>query len=104
VAGVSSVAANGVPNQIYLGLTSLDSSGCTAAGDNTGQDSALAMIFRSPPGAVDPVTGTTYTQEYPDGMVITTMHMKDSTAAQAARHLKVLFRLQIQRFLKLQKE
>jgi hypothetical protein len=70
VAGVSSVGADGVTNQAYLGLASLDSDGCTASGSNRGLDSALAMIFRSKSADVDPVTGKAITVEYPNGVTI----------------------------------
>lgn len=70
VSGIGSIGSDGVTNQIYLGLTSLDSSGCIAAVSNHGQDSAPAMIFRSKPSDVDPVTNKTYSQEYPDGVTI----------------------------------
>ncbi len=70
VAGVGSVGTDRVTNQVYLGLTSLNSNGCTAAGSNHGQDSALGMIFRSKLGEVDPVTNKLLTQEYPSGVTI----------------------------------
>lgn len=70
VPGIGSVGSDGVTNQVYVGLKSQDANGCTAAGSNHGQDSALATIFRSKPGDVDPVTNKLYTQEYPDGVTI----------------------------------
>lgn len=70
VMGVSSVGANGVSNQAYLGLKSLDGDGCLAAGNNHGQDSAVALIFRSKPDDVDPVTNKTYVDEYPRGVTV----------------------------------
>lgn len=74
VAGVGSVGSDGVSNQIFLGLTSLDTSGCTAAGSNHGQDSALGMIFRTKPTDVDPVTNKAYSQEYPNGATVGTYY------------------------------
>lgn len=70
VVDTTSKDKGGLSNQIYLGLKSLDDSGCTAAGSIHGQNSALAMIFRTQPGDVDFVTNKLYTQEYPDGVTI----------------------------------
>ncbi len=70
VPGVGSVGTDGVTNQVYLGLKSRDADGCTADGSNHGKDSALATIFRSKPGEVDPVTNKPITQENPGGVTI----------------------------------
>ena len=70
VLSVSSAGTDGVPDQVHLGLRSLDSSGCSAEGSNQGQDSALATIFRVKPGYVDPVSNKPTTQEHPNGVTI----------------------------------
>jgi hypothetical protein len=66
----SSVGSDGITNQIYLGLSSLDSDSCTAAGSNQGLDSAIGVLFRSKLRDIDPVTNVAYTQEYPNGIRI----------------------------------
>ena len=70
VADPTSKGSDGVTDQIYLGLTSMDSYGCTAAGSVHGLSSAPALIFRALPGATDPVSGQLLTQKYPDGVTI----------------------------------
>lgn len=70
VADPTSKGSDGVTDQLYLGLASMDSYGCTAAGSIHGLSSAPAMIFRTLPGATDPVSGQLLTQKYPDGVTI----------------------------------
>jgi len=65
-----STGTDGIVEQIYLGVKSLDANGCTADGSNHGQDSALAAIFRVLPTDKDPVTNKLYTEENPGGVMI----------------------------------
>jgi len=64
---------DGIVNEMYIGVKSLDASGCAAdgnGGNHDGKLSAPAMIFRAKPTEVDPVTNKTYPQEYPDGVTL----------------------------------
>jgi hypothetical protein len=64
---------DGIVNEMYIGVKSLDASGCAAdgnGGNHDGKLSAPAMIFRAKPTEVDPVTNKTYQQEYPDGVTL----------------------------------
>ncbi len=64
---------DGIVNQIYISVKSLDGSGCTATGNGDNHNGVLstpAMILRTKPTEVDPVTNKTYPQEYPDGVTV----------------------------------
>ncbi len=67
----SSTGADGLPNTAWLGLTSLNSSGCNVA--NTGPATSatpIGSIIRVLPTDHDPVTGKLYTQQYPNGVTV----------------------------------
>lgn len=70
VVSTSTKDANGQPNTVWLGLTSLNSSGCDASQANQGQSTQLGAILRVSPTDTDPVSGTPYTQLYPNGATI----------------------------------
>lgn len=62
--------ATGQPDTIWLGLTSLNSRGCNAALNNQGQDTALGSIVRGRPTDTDPISGKSFTSEFPHGITI----------------------------------
>jgi hypothetical protein len=67
----SNKGSDGLPNTAWLGLTSLNSSGCNV--DNTGPSSTatpIGSIIRVAPTDRDPVHSTPYTQLYPDGVTV----------------------------------
>lgn len=67
----SNTCADGLPNTTWLGLTSLNSSGCNI--DNTGPSSTaspIGSIIRVAPTDRDPVSGSLYTQQDPNGVTI----------------------------------
>jgi len=70
VVSTSSQDANGQPNTMWLGLTSLNSKGCNAALANQGQSTQLGALLRVSPTETDPVSGTPYKQLYPNGVTI----------------------------------
>jgi len=70
VASNSSKDASGQPDTMWLGLTSLNSKGCDATLANQGQSTQLGALLRVSPTATDPVSGTSYTQLYPNGITI----------------------------------
>jgi len=65
VVSVSNKGDDGKPNKVFLGLPSLDSTGCIAAGSNTGQNTAIAAIFKVLPTDTDVVSGKAFDQLYP---------------------------------------
>lgn len=65
VPGISSKGTDGLPNQMWVGFTSLNTDGCTAT-----NNSGPALIFRAPPTETDPVSGQLLTQKYPNGVTI----------------------------------
>lgn len=65
IPGISSKGTDGLPNQMWIGLKSLDASGCAAT-----NNSGLAMVFRALPTETDPVSGELVTQKYPNGATI----------------------------------
>jgi hypothetical protein len=70
VPDVNSKGTDGITNQIYIGLKSLDSSGCQAGGNLQGKDTAIAVIVRGLPSEKDPVSGNVITKDFPDGITI----------------------------------
>lgn len=64
-----SADVDGTPNTMWIGLKSLDSSGCEAANANKG-GKPLASIVRTMPNETDPVSGKPYTQLYSNGVTI----------------------------------
>jgi type II secretory pathway pseudopilin PulG len=64
------VGTDGLPNTIWLGLTSLNSSGCNASPDNPSSFKPLGAIVRVLPIDKDPGTGKLYTQQDPNGTTI----------------------------------
>ncbi len=65
IPGISSKGTDGLPNQMWVGLKSIDGNGC-AATNNIGP----ALIFRALPTDTDPVSGQLLTQKYPNGATI----------------------------------
>ena len=84
------VGTDGKPNTIWLGLTSLNSSGCNASPDNPSSFKPLGAIVRVLPTDKDPGTGKLYTQQDPNGTTINGYYYgyasnisKDSSCASA---------------------
>lgn len=65
IPGISSKGSDGLPNQMWIGLTSLNGNGCTAT-----NNSGPALIFRALPTDTDPVSGKLLTEKYPNGAII----------------------------------
>jgi hypothetical protein len=61
---------NGDPNTMWLGLKSLDDSGCAAAQANTGGAYPLGALMRTAADATDPLSGEPVKQRYPNGAVV----------------------------------
>lgn len=61
---------DGKPDTVWLGLKSLDASGCSAAQANAGGDYPIGAIIKSAPDEKDPVSGESATQVNPDGVTI----------------------------------
>jgi Prokaryotic N-terminal methylation motif len=67
----SNNGADGLPNTAWLGLTSLNSTGCNIS--TTGPSataSPVGSILRVLPTDRDPVSGELYTQQYPNGATV----------------------------------
>jgi hypothetical protein len=64
------VGTDGLPNTIWLGLTSLNSSGCNASNDDSPSFKPLGAIVRVLPTDHDPGTGKQYIQQDPNGATI----------------------------------
>lgn len=67
----SNNGSDGLPNTAWLGLTSLNTNGCDIS--TTGPSSTnkpIGSILRVLPTDQDPVTGSPYKQEYPNGVTI----------------------------------
>jgi hypothetical protein len=62
--------ANGQPNTVWLGLKSLDATGCAASNANNGKGTAIAALLRVAPNDTDPISGQTYKEKYPNGTTI----------------------------------
>jgi hypothetical protein len=69
VASTNTEETDGTPNAALLGIKSLDSAGCEAERGNKG-GLPIAAILKSLPTDTDPVSGTLYTEEYPNGVTI----------------------------------
>jgi hypothetical protein len=65
IPGISGKGTDGLPNQMWIGLKSLDGNGCTAT-----NNSGPALIFRVLPTDTDPVSGQLLTQKYPNGATV----------------------------------
>lgn len=67
VPSATNVDANGVPMTMWLGLTSLNASGCDATSVNTPgkQIVAVGALLRVAPTDEDHVSGVLFTKEYP---------------------------------------
>ena len=63
VVSTSSKGTDGLPNNMFLGLKSLDSSGCAAS--SNASNAAPVMLFRATTTEVDPVSGKLVSQETP---------------------------------------
>lgn len=70
VVSVSSQDSNGQPNTMWLGLMSLNSKGCNAVLANQGQSTPLGALLRVYPTETDPVSGKSYKQLFPNGVMI----------------------------------
>lgn len=70
VVSTGSVDENGITNRILIGLKSLDKDGCLAEGNNRGEGSAIAAIFRALPTNIGEVSGKPVTEDYPNGVHI----------------------------------
>ena len=66
----SNVGTDGLPNTIWLGLASLNSTGCNASPNNPTTFKPLGAIVRVLPTDKDPGTGKLYTQQDPNGTTI----------------------------------
>lgn len=69
VTSTSSSTTDGKPNTVFVGLKSLDATGCEAANGNKG-GKPLGLIFRVKPTETDPVSGDLYTKKYPAGRTV----------------------------------
>ncbi|HUY76987.1 MAG TPA: hypothetical protein VMV29_09460 [Ktedonobacterales bacterium] len=77
-----SYGVDGRADQMLFGLKSLDSHGCAAA-----NDAAPALLFRTSPSQVDPVSGDVVTKDYPGvtvGSYFYGYSLTRSTTCQAA--------------------
>lgn len=61
---------NGQPNTVWLGLKSLDGSGCAAAQANSGGAYPIGAIIKAQPNETDLVSGTAIKQLNPDGVTL----------------------------------
>jgi len=67
----SNSGSDGLPNTAWLGLTSLNCTGCNISTTGpTDTNKPIGSIFRVLPTDRDPVTGSLYTQQYPNGVTI----------------------------------
>jgi uncharacterized membrane protein YfhO len=66
----SSSDANGNPDSVWLSLASLKDKGCDANLANQGQSQMIGSLFRVTPDTKEPVSGTLYTELFPDGITI----------------------------------
>lgn len=66
----SSDGPGGPPTTMWLGLTSLSGPNCVPSNNDFGKRGALGAIVSTLPTDTDPVSGQSYTQEYPNGAVI----------------------------------
>jgi hypothetical protein len=67
----SSKNSDGSPNTAWLGLTSLNNAGCNIHSNGPNSTAApIGSIVRVAANDSDPVTGTPYTQQYPNGTTI----------------------------------
>lgn len=66
----SNVGSDGLPNTAWLGLASLNSSGCNVSNGPSGTAMPIGSIIRVLPTDTDPVTGELYTQQDPNGITI----------------------------------
>ena len=64
------VGTDGLPNTMWLGLTSLNSSGCNASNEDSPSFKPIGAIVRVLPTNHDPGTGKLYTQQDPNGTTI----------------------------------
>lgn len=69
VPSTGSADTDGTPNTMWIGLKSLDASGCEATKANQG-GKPLASIARVLSNETDPVSGTPYTELNPNGVTI----------------------------------
>lgn len=67
----SNLGTDGLPNTAWLGLTSLNSSGCDISSSGRSSTAApIGSIFRVAPTDRDPVSGELYTKQYPNGVTL----------------------------------
>lgn len=66
----TSSETGGQPNTMWLGLKSLDGSGCAASQANSGGAYPIGAIIKVQPDETDPVSGTLIKQRDPNGVTI----------------------------------
>jgi hypothetical protein len=67
----SNTGSDGLPNTVWIGLTSLNGAGCNiVATGPSAAASPIGAIIRVLPTDRDPVSGALYTQQYPNGTTI----------------------------------
>jgi hypothetical protein len=84
------VSKDGLPNTVWIGLTSLNSTGCNATNTDSPSFKPLGAIVRVLPTDKDPGSGKLYTQQDPNGTTINGYYygyasniIKDSSCASA---------------------